>query len=67
MGEKTNILPTEKEIEEAARSYSFIVPYNGTNDFHDSDSYKHYKAGIDFVVKHVLAKVDHILDKSKSE
>jgi len=43
-------LPSQDEIDEQIDKYAFRVPYDGSNNFYDEVSLKHYKAGIEWLL-----------------
>jgi len=43
-------LPSQEEIDEQIDSYAFRVPYDGNNNFYDEVAFKHYKAGIEWLL-----------------
>ncbi len=46
-------LPSQNEIDEQIDRYAFRVPYDGSNDFYDEVALKHYKAGIEWLLKRI--------------
>ena len=46
-------LPSQNEIDEQIDSYAFRVPYDGSNNFYDEVALKHYKAGIEWLLKRI--------------
>ena len=46
-------LPTKSEIDKRIDDYSFRVPYDGSNNFYDEVALKHYKAGIEWMLKRI--------------
>jgi hypothetical protein len=46
-------LPSQKEIDEQIDGYAFRVPYDGSNNFYDEVALKHYKAGIEWLLKRI--------------
>ena len=46
-------LPSQNEIDEQIDSYAFRVPYDGSNNFYDEVALKHYKAGIEWLLKQI--------------
>jgi hypothetical protein len=46
-------LPSQEEIDEQIDSYAFRVPYDGSNNFYDEVALKHYKAGIEWLLKRI--------------
>ena len=45
--------PSQEDIDKAVDEYGFQVPYDGSNEFYDKDRMKHFRAGIEFVIKHI--------------
>lgn len=43
-------LPSQEEIDEQIDKYAFRVPYDGSNNFYDDVAFKHYKAGIEWLL-----------------
>ena len=54
---KQTIVPT-LSLDEAADKYGFRVPYNGTNDFYDHETIKHFKAGAEWQAKQQSVVMD---------
>lgn len=46
-------LPTKDEIDKQIDDYSFRVPYDGSNNFYDEIALKHYKVGIEWLLKRI--------------
>ena len=46
-------LPSQNEIDEQIDGYAFRVPYDGSNNFYDEVALKHYKAGIEWLLKKI--------------
>ena len=46
-------LPSQDEIDEQIDKYAFRVPYDGSNNFYDEVALKHYKAGIDWLLRRI--------------
>ncbi len=46
-------LPSQNEIDEQIDRYAFRVPYDGSNNFYDEVALKHYKAGIEWLLKRI--------------
>lgn len=47
-------LPSQEEIDEQIDKYAFRVPYDGSNNFYDEVAFKHYKAGIEWLLGRIL-------------
>jgi len=47
-------LPSQEEIDEQIDKYAFRVPYDGSNNFYDEVAFKHYKAGIEWLIGRIL-------------
>ena len=45
--------PSQEDIDKAIDEYGFQVPYDGSNNFYDKDRMEHFKAGVEFVIKHI--------------
>lgn len=46
-------LPSQDEIDEQIDKYAFRVPYDGSNNFYDEVAFKHYKAGIEWLLSRI--------------
>lgn len=46
-------LPSQEEIDEQIDKYAFRVPYDGSNNFYDEVALKHYKAGIEWLLRRI--------------
>lgn len=45
--------PSQEEIDEQIDKYAFRVPYDGSNNFYDKVALKHYKSGIEWLLKRI--------------
>ena len=46
-------LPSQNEIDEQIDLYAFRVPYDGSNNFYNEEALRHYKAGIEWLLKRI--------------
>lgn len=54
-------MTTQDKIEQAAEQFAFVVPYNGTDKFYNTDKLQGFKAGAEYVLSNIELMREHII------